>query len=100
MSSYSGWAVFLVRESDGECRTTGFQIFYDNNEAMQNYLLEWTGSTGKTRAAEKARTGAAAGSRGDSEGGEKANASRGHVSAAVPDSGGAGGYCDHFHRQL
>ncbi len=47
--------VFLVRESDGECRTTGFQIFYDNNEAMQNYLLEWTGSTGKTRAAEKKR---------------------------------------------
>ncbi len=45
--------VFLVRESDGECRTTGFQIFYDNNEAMQNYLLEWTGSAGKTRAAEK-----------------------------------------------
>lgn len=39
--------VFLVREPDGECRTTGFQVFYDNNEAMQNYLLEWTGSTGK-----------------------------------------------------
>jgi len=39
--------VFLVREKDGECRATGFQVFYDNNEAMQNYLLEWTGSTGK-----------------------------------------------------
>lgn len=39
--------VFLVREKDGECRATGFQVFYDDNEAMQNYLLEWTGSTGK-----------------------------------------------------
>lgn len=45
--------VFLVRESDGECRPSGFQIFYDNNEAMQNYLLEWTGSTGKARAVER-----------------------------------------------
>lgn len=45
--------VFLVREPDGECKTTGFQIFYDNNEAMQNYLLEWTGSAGKKRSAEK-----------------------------------------------
>lgn len=45
--------VFLVREPDGECMTTGFQVFYANNEAMQNYLLEWTGSTGKKRAAEK-----------------------------------------------
>lgn len=41
--------VFLVREPDGECRPSGFQVFYDNNEAMQNYLLEWTGSTGKAR---------------------------------------------------
>lgn len=45
--------VFLVREPDGECRTTGFQVFYDNNEAMQNYLLEWTGSAGRKRIAEK-----------------------------------------------
>lgn len=45
--------VFLVREPDGECRPSGFQIFYDNNEAMQNYLLEWTGSTGKARAIKK-----------------------------------------------
>ena len=45
--------VFLVREPDGECRPSGFQVFYDNNEAMQNYLLEWTGSTGKARTAEK-----------------------------------------------
>lgn len=45
--------VFLVREPDGECRPSGFQIFYDNNEAMQNYLLEWTGSTGTARTAEK-----------------------------------------------
>lgn len=45
--------VFLVREPDGECRPSGFQVFYDNNEAMQNYLLEWTGSTGKARVAEK-----------------------------------------------
>ncbi len=46
--------VFLVREPDGECRTTGFQVFYDNNEAMQNYLLEWTGSADRKRIAQKA----------------------------------------------
>ncbi len=45
--------VFLVREPDGECRACGFQIFYDNNEAMQNYLLEWTGSPGRRQALEK-----------------------------------------------
>ncbi len=45
--------VFLVREPDGEYRTTGFQVFYDNNEAMQNYLLEWTGSTGGKQTAQK-----------------------------------------------
>lgn len=45
--------VFLVREPDGECRVTGFQVFYDNNEAMQNYLLEWTGSAGRKQNAEK-----------------------------------------------
>ncbi len=45
--------VFLVREPDGECRATGFQVFYDNNEAMQNYLLEWTSSTGKRQIAGK-----------------------------------------------
>lgn len=45
--------VFLVREPDGECKITGFQVFYDNNEAMQNYLIEWTGSTGERRTAEK-----------------------------------------------
>lgn len=45
--------VFLVREPDGECRPSGFQIFYDNNEAMQNYLLEWTGSADKARTVEK-----------------------------------------------
>lgn len=45
--------VFLVREQDGECRATGFQVFYDNNVAMQNYLLEWTGSTGKKRTVTK-----------------------------------------------
>lgn len=42
--------VFLVREPDGECRPSGFQVFYDNNEAMQNYLLEWTGSADKAHA--------------------------------------------------
>ncbi len=45
--------VFMVREPDGECRTTGFQVFYENNEAMQNYLLEWTGSANKQRTVEK-----------------------------------------------
>lgn len=45
--------VFLVREPDGECRPSGFRVFYDNNEAMQNYLIEWTGSTGKAQDAEK-----------------------------------------------
>lgn len=45
--------VFLVREPDGECRPSGFQVFYDNNEAMQNYLLEWTGSSDKAKIAQK-----------------------------------------------
>lgn len=45
--------VFMVREANGECRVNGFQVFYDNNEAMQSYLLEWTGSTEKSKSAEK-----------------------------------------------
>jgi len=36
--------VFMVREPNGECRVNSFEVFYENNEAMQNYLLEWTGS--------------------------------------------------------
>lgn len=35
--------VFLVREKNGDYQTCGFQTFYANNEAMQNYLIEWTG---------------------------------------------------------
>lgn len=45
--------VFMVRESNGECKTSGFEVFYENNEAMQNYLLEWTGSTEKKQDSEK-----------------------------------------------
>lgn len=39
--------VFMVREPNGECNVNGFQVFYESNEAMQSYLLEWTGSTDK-----------------------------------------------------
>lgn len=35
--------VFMVRERNGDYKTSGFQTFYANNEAMQNYLIEWTG---------------------------------------------------------
>lgn len=45
--------VFMVREPNGECKVNGFQVFYENNEAMQSYLLEWTGSTEKNAKAEK-----------------------------------------------
>lgn len=45
--------VFMVREPSGECKVNGFQVFYENNEAMQSYLLEWTGSTEKNKNAEK-----------------------------------------------
>lgn len=45
--------VFMVREPNGECKVNGFQVFYENNEAMQSYLLEWTGSGEKNKAAEK-----------------------------------------------
>lgn len=45
--------VFMVREANGECKVNGFQVFYENNEAMQSYLLEWTGSAGKNKNAEK-----------------------------------------------
>lgn len=45
--------VFMVREPNGECNVNGFQVFYENNEAMQNYLLEWTGNTDKKEDAEK-----------------------------------------------
>lgn len=39
--------VFMLRGADGSCRATGFQVFYENNEAMQSYLIEWTGSGNK-----------------------------------------------------
>lgn len=45
--------VFMVREPNGECGVNGFQVFYENNEAMQSYLLEWTGSASKKREVEK-----------------------------------------------
>lgn len=45
--------VFMVREPNGEYHVNGFQIFYENNEAMQSYLLEWTGSADKKRDTEK-----------------------------------------------
>lgn len=45
--------VFMVREPNGECKVNGFQVFYESNESMQNYLLEWTGSTGKNNSVAK-----------------------------------------------
>ncbi len=39
--------VFMIREPNGECNVNGFEVFYENNEAMQSYLLEWTGSADK-----------------------------------------------------
>lgn len=42
--------VFMVRQENGEYKVIGFQIFYENNEAMQNYLIEWTSSKGERRA--------------------------------------------------
>lgn len=38
--------VFMVRERSGDYKTSSFQTFYANNEAMQNYLIEWTGMEG------------------------------------------------------
>ncbi len=51
--------VFMVREPNGECRVNGFEVFYENNEAMQNYLLEWTGSADHKRDEKKDREQAA-----------------------------------------
>lgn len=51
--------VFMVREPNGECRVNGFEVFYENNEAMQNYLLEWTGSADHKRDEKKNREQAA-----------------------------------------
>lgn len=34
--------VFMVREGNGDYKVNGFQTFYADNEAMQNYLIEWT----------------------------------------------------------
>ncbi len=45
--------VFMVRGADGSCKATGFQVFYENNEAMQSFLIEWTGSEDKGRKEEK-----------------------------------------------
>lgn len=41
--------VFMLYGEDGSCKATGFQIFYENNEAMQNFLIGWTGSEDKDR---------------------------------------------------
>lgn len=42
--------VFMVRQENGEYKVSGFQTFYENNEAMQNYLIEWTSGEGGQRA--------------------------------------------------
>lgn len=55
--------VFMVRQADGEYNVCGFQTFYENNEAMQNYLIEWTSGEdrhSKRREAELKCIGAAA----------------------------------------
>lgn len=41
--------VFMVREKTGDYKVNGFQTFYANNEAMQNYLIEWTSGEGEIR---------------------------------------------------
>lgn len=46
--------VFMVRQENGEYKVTGFQTFYENNEAMQNYLIEWTSSEGERKAGREA----------------------------------------------
>lgn len=45
--------VFMVREKNGDYQTCGFRTFYANNEAMQNYLIEWTSSMGQDRDADE-----------------------------------------------
>lgn len=42
--------VFMVRQENGEYKVNGFQTFYENNEAMQNYLIEWTSGRSERRA--------------------------------------------------
>lgn len=45
--------VFMVRQEDGEYKVSGFQTFYENNEAMQNYLIAWTsGEVGRKAGSE------------------------------------------------
>ena len=41
--------VFMVREKNGDYKVSGFQTFYADNEAMQNYLIEWTSGGGGRR---------------------------------------------------
>ncbi len=45
--------VFMLRGADGSCKAVGFQVFYENNEAMQSFLIEWTGSAEKGRTKEE-----------------------------------------------
>lgn len=45
--------VFMVREKNGDYKVSGFRTFYEENEAMQDYLLAWTGSGGKRQAEEE-----------------------------------------------
>lgn len=41
--------VFMVREKNGDYKVSGFQTFYADNEAMQNYLIEWTSNESDRR---------------------------------------------------
>jgi len=45
--------VFMVRGADGSCKATGFQVFYETNEAMQSFLIEWTSNEDKSRKEEE-----------------------------------------------
>lgn len=45
--------VFMLRGADGACKAVGFQVFYENNEAMQSFLIGWTGSAEKGRTKEE-----------------------------------------------
>lgn len=45
--------VFMVRESDEVYQIKGFDVFYQDNEAMQRYMVEWKNQTIRPQVGEK-----------------------------------------------
>lgn len=45
--------VFMVREPDEVYQIKGFDVFYQDNEAMQRYMVEWKNKTGRLQVVEK-----------------------------------------------